>query len=206
MTLLALLRHAETSWSADRRLQGRTDIPLNTAARQSLAACRIPAELRHLRVVSSPLSRCRQTADCLQLPAVRVDPRITEMSWGDWEGLSLAELRSSLGEDMRSNEALGMDFQPAGGESPRQVWARVFPWLSEVAAAKAPTLAISHRGVIRVVFAAAMGWDMLGKPPARLDWHCLQLFALEPTGRPEVLRLNVPLHAAPASAPGAGTG
>ena len=200
MTLLALLRHAETSWSVQKRLQGQTDIPLSTEGRLVLSARRIPPDLGHLQVVSSPLSRCRQTADCLQLPAVRVESRITEMSWGDWEGLSLDALRHRLGGAMRSNEARGMDFQPAGGESPRQVWARVMPWLAEVAAARTPTLAISHRGVIRVIFAAAMGWDMLGKPPARLDWNSLHLFLLDPTGRPAVSQLNVPLHAASAGA------
>jgi probable phosphoglycerate mutase len=197
MTLLALLRHAETDWSAQKRLQGQTDIALNAAGRLSLGACRVPAEFGRLQVVSSPLLRCMQTAECLHLRNVRAEPRITEMSWGDWEGQSLAQLRDRLGDDMRANEARGMDFQPAGGESPRQVWARVLPWLAEVEAVQAPTLAVSHRGVIRVVFAAATGWDMLGKPPARLDWSCLHLFALGAAGRPTVLRLNVPLHAAP---------
>ena len=203
MTLLALLRHAETDWSAQKRLQGRTDIPLNSAARATLRDRRIPAVWGGLRPVSSPLLRCLQTAQCLQLSAVRPEPRITEMSWGDWEGRSLAELRATLGDDMRANEARGMDFQPPRGESPRMVWARVLPWLAEVAAARVPTLAVSHRGVIRVVFAAAMGWDMQGKPPAKLDWSCLHLFQLAPDGQPAVRQLNVPLLAVSDDAPDA---
>ena len=205
MTVLALLRHAETDWSAHKRLQGQTDIPLNAAGRASLAGRCIPAQWRHLQVVSSPLLRCVQTAEQLQLRKVRVERRITEMSWGDWEGQSLATLRDTLGDDMRANEARGMDFQPAGGESPRQVWARVLPWLSDVAAAQEPTLAVSHRGVIRVVFAAATGWDMLGKPPARLDWGCLHLFELATDGSPTVLRLNLPLQASAPAAAGGGS-
>lgn len=194
MTLLALLRHAETDWSQHKRLQGQTDIALNAVGRAALTGRRVPADCRHLHVVSSPLLRCTQTAECLQLRNVRAEPRIIEMSWGTWEGDSLAALRDRLGDAMRANEARGMDFQPAGGESPRQVWDRVRPWLAELAAAREPTLAISHRGVIRVVFAAATGWDMLGKPPARLDWKCLQLFELAADGRPSVLHLNVPLQ------------
>ena len=74
----------------------------------------------------------------------RCDPRLVEMHWGEWEGRLLAELRDELGAPMRENEARGWDFRPAGGESPREVWARIQPWLAEVAAAGEPTLAITH--------------------------------------------------------------
>ena len=203
MTLLAMLRHAETDWSARKKLQGRTDIPLNETGRNALRGVHVPADCASMQVVSSPLQRCMQTADCLHLGSVRAEPRIQEMSWGAWEGLSLPALREELGYTMRANEERGLDFQPPGGESPRQVWARVQPWLAEVAVAGRPTLAVSHRGVIRVIFAAAMGWDMLGRPPAKLDWLCLQLFRLDTEGRPSVLRLNLPLDASTAGQPGA---
>ena len=196
MTLLALLRHAETDWSAQKRLQGRTDIPLSESGRRALQGCALPAVCGDMRVQSSPLLRCLQTVQCLRLPIVHVEPRIVEMSWGDWEGCSLPALREQLGDTLRANEDRGMDFQPPGGESPRQVWLRVQPWLAELANACQPTLAVSHRGVIRVVFAAAMAWDLLGRPPVKLDWSCLHLFQLDVDGRPVVLRLNVPLVAA----------
>lgn len=201
MTVLALLRHAETDWSAAKRLQGQTDIPLSLAGRNALDGRRLPAGCNGMRVLSSPLQRCIQTAHGLGLDAVRTEPRITEMSWGDWEGLSLAALRAAPDGAMQANEARGLDFQPPGGESPRQVWARVQPWLAELASAQVPALAISHRGVIRVVFAAALQWDMLGRPPAKLDWACLHLFRLDAMGRPTVLQLNLPLDVAPPDAP-----
>jgi len=197
MTVLALLRHAETSWSGAGRLQGRTDIPLSEAGRQTLAHQCIPPIWSHLQVVSSPLVRCTQTAYGLALPDVRIEPRITEMSWGDWEGQTLAVLRTPPGDAMRDNEARGFDFQPPGGESPRAVLARVQPWLAELGSQARDTLAISHRGVIRVVFAQAVGWDMRGKPPAKLDWSCLHLFELDVAGHARVLHLNLPLDATP---------
>jgi probable phosphoglycerate mutase len=49
-----------------------------------------------------------------------------------------------------------------------------------------PTLAITHRGVIRVVLAAATGWDMLGKPPVKLDWRAAHFFELDERGRPQL--------------------
>ena len=197
MTTLALLRHAETDWSAARRLQGRTDIPLNDAGRQALAGRRVPAAWRDAQVVSSPLLRCTQTAQCLGLAGVRLEPRLTEMSWGAWEGCSLPDLRAALGTTMQDNEALGLDFRPAGGESPREVFQRVQPWLAELAQARRPTLAISHRGVIRSLFASAVDWDMRGKPPAKLDWSCMHLFEIDPLGGLRVLQLNLPLETAP---------
>ena len=197
MTLLALLRHAETDWTASRRLQGRTDIPLSAGGRQVLAGRRVPSTWRHVRVLSSPLLRCTQTAACLGLADVRLEPRLVEMSWGTWEGCTLASLRETLGDSMRDNEALGMDFRPAGGESPREVLHRLQPWLQALGSAGQPALAISHRGVMRVIFASATGWDMCGKPPARLDWSCLQLFEVDAQGEARVLQLNVPLDHSP---------
>ena len=188
-----MVRHAETDWSREGRIQGRTDIPLSYAGRAFLAARAIPDEYLGLRVVTSPLLRCVATASLFRLEVARPEPRITEMHWGTWEGSRLADLRSELGEAMRENEARGLDFTPAGGESPRQVLDRVQGWLADVAAAGVPTLAIAHRGIIRVVLAAATKWDMLGRPPFKLDWGAVHVFGLDRTGVPSVVRMNVPL-------------
>ena len=136
-------------------------------------------------VVTSPLRRCVQTAALLGIPH-QVDARLIEMDCGDCEGETLARLRER--PSMLENEARGLDFRPAGGESPREVWARVAPWLREI---RQPTLAITHRGVIRVVLAQACGWDMRGPPPARLDWHAVHFFRLDDEGRPSIDTLNV---------------
>lgn len=193
MTTLALLRHGETPWSRDKRVQGRTDIGLTEAGAAALATRVLPAACQGMRVATSPLARCTQTAARLRLPAPRVEPRLIEMAWGHWEGRRLADLRTELGSAMAENEARGWDFMAPGGESPRSVWRRVRPWLAELAARREPTLAITHRGVIRVIFAQATGWDMLGKPPARLDWSAVHLFVLSGDGTPAVQQLNLPL-------------
>ena len=191
MVLLALLRHADTAWSAEGRIQGRRDVPLSDAGRAALGAYELPALCRGMRMVSSPLARCVETARLLGAGEPLCDPRLVEMHWGEWEGERLADLRERLGADMRENEARGWDFRPAGGESPRDVWARIRPWLAEIAAADAPTLAITHRGVIRAVLATATGWDMRGAPPAKLDWRAVHVFRLAPDGMPSVQSLSV---------------
>jgi len=186
MTLLALLRHGETAWSAAGRIQGRADIPLSTGTKLIL-----PEVCHGMRVVTSPLRRCVETAVLLGAADAAREPRIIEMDWGEWQGESLAALRERLGEDMRDNEARGLDFTPPGGESPRLVLSRVKTWLKDVAQAVKPTLAITHRGVIRALFAEATGWDMRGKPPARLDWSSVHLFSVDEEGGPRIERLNV---------------
>lgn len=201
MTLLALLRHGATDWSAAKRIQGHTDTDLSEAGASALRAFRLPEAWAGVRAVSSPLRRCLRTAELLGVAHPVIEPRLREMHWGDWEGQSLAGLRLRLGDAMGVNEARGFDFRPEGGESPREVLARVRPWLAEVADAGDPVLALSHRGVMRVVFAWATGWDMLGKPPAKLDWSALQVFRLDAQGVPTVHALNqaLPVRTAPAS-------
>lgn len=184
MTALALLRHADTAWSVSGRIQGRTDVPLLAGASR-----RLPERCRGMRVVTSPLLRCVQTAQLLGAPDAGREPRLAEMDWGQWEGETLARLREQ--PSMLENEARGFDFRPAGGESPREVLARVGPWLREVAQEERPTLAVTHRGVIRVVFALACGWDLRGPPPLKLDWHAAHFFRLDGAGRPSIDCLNV---------------
>jgi broad specificity phosphatase PhoE len=193
MTVLALLRHGETEWTSEGRIQGRTDVPLSQKGRAEMALRSIPDEFRDFHVVTSPLSRCVETALALGIKGAGRDDRLAEMAWGEWEGHRLRDLRAHLGESMRLNESLGFDFTPPGGESPRQVLARISGLLADIRASGRPTMAVSHRGVIRVVFASAFDWDMLGRPPVRLDWSALHLFNLDVSGVPSVLKLNVPL-------------
>src|SRR6266852_6014115 len=175
LILLAMLRHGDTAWSAEGRIQGRSDVPLSDAGRLAVQSVRLPKICAEMRVITSPLARCVETAALLGAPQAAREPRLIETSWGEWEGRRLAEVREELGAAMAQNEARGWDFRPAGGESPREVLAPVRSWLAELSV---PTLAITHRGVIRAIYAAAAGWDLRGKPPAKLDWGALQLFRL----------------------------
>lgn len=188
MTLLAFIRHMPTVWNRKGRLQGRRDTPLD---RDAIPHWRLPPEFAGYRFLSSPLVRARDTAALLGVDA-KIDDRLTEMTWGEWEGYTLHELRAGFA-DIDELEAQGLDFRAPGGESPREVQARVAPLLAEIAAAGAPTGTITHKGVIRAVFAGATGWDMLGKPPYKLSWSAAHLFRLDPEGRPVIERLNIPL-------------
>ena len=186
MTRLALLRHGDTAWSVAGRIQGRIDVPLLSGI-----SVQIPQLCDGMRIVTSPLARCVQTAALIGAPDAPREPRIIEMHWGDWEGETFAALRERLGEAMRENEARGLDFRPLNGESPREVRARLKSWLREIGREGEPTLAVTHRGVIRALFAEASGWDMRGKPPVKLEWDALHLFQIDEAGLPTIEKLNV---------------
>lgn len=191
MTPLALLRHADTAWSLAGRIQGRADLPLCDAARERLRGRSLPEACRGMRVVTSPLARCVETAALLGAGDAAREPRLVEMDWGSWHGETLTGLRKALGPAMLENEARGLDFMPPGGETPRAVGIRIKSWLRDVALEGVPTLAVTHRGVIRAILAEATGWDMRAKPPAKLDWDAVHLFVVDGEGKPSVDRLNV---------------
>ena len=161
----AVLRHASTDWNVERRLQGTTDTPLNAAGEADARTWRLPSPADGWKRLSSPLQRARRTA----------------------------ELRQSVGAAFIAAENKGLDFQPPGGESPRAAMARIGRWTASIAAVGQPVVAVSHKATIRALLALATGWDMMGRPPHKLDWRRLHFFSAHVDGRVTVDRLNVPL-------------
>jgi len=204
MSALFLLRHGPTEWTAARRLQGRSNIPLSEAGRSMVEAWQVPERAVHGEWISSPLSRSTETAEILRRyyrPAgdLLIEPRLAEMSFGEWEGQTLSELRSIHGRVMVEWEGRGLDFRAPGGESPRDVQNRLRAWLEELTAENRDVLAITHKGVIRALYALASGWDMCGKPPHRLADNAVHEFGLDRAGI-RIGRLNISLQARPAEA------
>ena len=193
MAKIAVMRHAPTEWNAIGRVQGRTDIPLSEAGRLVAASWTLPADMAGFRAIASPLARTVETARLALGVEVQTDARLIEMDWAVWEGRELPDLRAELGDLMAAWEAEGLDFRAPGGESPRDVQARLAPLLAEIAGAGQPTLAVTHKGVIRALYALATGWDMTDKPPHKLRDDCVHIFALSPEGAPSVEALNQPL-------------
>jgi len=189
MIPLLIMRHGPTKWNVEKRIQGSVDIPLSAEGRVAVESWTIPVQYRSYHCVSSPLSRAIETANILDLEPEQNDA-LREMSWGDWEGRHLPDLREKLGHEMAANEARGLDFCPLGGESPRDVQARLKPWLQSLTK---PTLAIAHKGVIRALYALASGWDMCDKPDTKLKQPALHLFSVDHQGVPKVDDLNIML-------------
>ena len=183
-------------------MQGRRDIPLSERGRAEVRAWRLPADAGRpaaepVQWYSSPLRRAVETAEILCGATPLSEPALVEMDWGDWEGFGLDELRRRFGDEFARQEAAGLDFRPPGGESPRDVRDRVARWLAAIAARRQPVVAVTHKGVLRAVLAAATGWDMTRKPPIRLQNGALHRFDVDADGRISLLECNVPLGGKP---------
>jgi broad specificity phosphatase PhoE len=176
-------------------MQGRTDRPLSAAGRRQVKIWKLPEEWRDYDWITSPLRRTRDTAKMLIGRVPPIDFRLIEMSWGRWEGCRLADLRAEIGEEFDRMAARGIEFQRPGGESPLQVQARLRPLLTELADHGRPTIGVTHSGVLRAVYAEAVGWDMKDDPPHALHDDCAQVFSLDTGGISRVEHLNFSLRA-----------
>ncbi len=196
--LVGMIRHGRTAWNGDGRMTGRTDIPLTEDGRAALTGLRPPSRLDGAVWHVSPLIRARQTAEIISQGMIdlNIEPRLIEMSFGEYEGRTLEELRADPDMGMAENEDRGLDFLPPGGESPRMVQQRLRPFLAELGQSGGSHIGVAHKAVIRAIFAAAHGWNMLGRPPVKLRWEQAHLFQVDEQGNVQPEEMNVPLIAA----------
>ena len=188
-----MVRHGRTEWNERGRIQGHTDVPLSEAGRSRLRESRIPAIFADFAWQASPLRRAVQSARLLGASEMRMDARLMEMHWGEWEGESRPALRRRLGAQMERMEDRGIDFRPPGGESPRELIRRLNTWLRDVREGERDVIAVTHKGVIRAALALATGWDLRGRPPRRLDRERAHLFTFRDGGL-EIEEMNIALH------------
>lgn len=127
---LYFIRHGETNWNCKRKMQGESDIPLNENGRKFAELTREGlGSLKFDIVISSPYKRALETAQIItgsDNTPYFIDSRIREITWGDWDGLSPAEI-SKLGFEDRFKLFYTdpFSFQGApGGETIQQVCKR----------------------------------------------------------------------------------
>ena len=176
---LALLRHGHTAWNRAGRLQGRIDEPLDAEARAHLGGLCLPGEFGPATLVSSPLARAVETASIVGRRAPLVEPALTEMAWGAWEGRRGVDLLSEPGSGFLHIGEWSWDFQPPGGETPRMVWDRLKPWLATISGT---VVAVTHVGVMRIILAKATGWNFDGPAPFRVKRDRLYRIGLRTDG------------------------
>jgi probable phosphoglycerate mutase len=186
----ALLRHGATQWNVEGRIQGHRDIGLLDQSQMQLSGFRIPDDWARLPWYTSPLKRTQQTAAALDITPVGVLAPFIEMDWGDWEGQKLSALRSQLGTEMTANEERGWDFRPDNGESPRDVLSRLRTFLAQWRDGNFGV--VTHKGLIRAVYAGASGWDMTGKIPHKLRWDAVHVFRWSAKDGLSIVQLNIP--------------
>ena len=150
-TRIYLVRHGETDWNLQRRIQGSTDVPLNDTGRaQARRAGELLATREWDAVVASPLSRAFETASIIAtevgLPDPTTDPRLVERSYGDAEGLEISEV----------DRIYPGDTHVPGREGRQDVAARALDVLIEIGEANPnkAVIVVSHGGLIRSVLTA----------------------------------------------------
>jgi probable phosphoglycerate mutase len=167
---IIFVRHGQTAYNAENRLQGQRDTPLDGKGRAQAAAVgrflrdHMGGEIARLDAQgafwASPLQRTRHTMEIMRaemgLPpqSYRVDARLMELSFGDWEGLTWDTVgaRDPAGVEARIDDK--WDFAPPGGESYAMLVARLRPWLD---ARDGDVLAVAHGGVARAFLAMLAG-------------------------------------------------
>jgi probable phosphoglycerate mutase len=160
-TRIVAIRHGETAWNAEARMQGHLDIPLNEVGRRQ-ARQLAPALLDEgiTAIWSSDLARARETAETLGAAIgvpVRCDSGLRERCFGVFEGELYQDIGVLWPEAHRLWHEREPDAAPPGGESPRVFFERVVATCERIAAAHAgQTVAIvAHGGVLDCLYRAA---------------------------------------------------
>jgi len=162
---LYYVRHGLTDWNIAGRLQGHHDIPLNQTGRAQAVHCgkiladrlaRAGRPAAHFDYVSSPLSRARETMEIMRdtlgiaPTSYEIEPRLTEISFGEWEGLTYGEVMLRDPDVVAKREADKWEFLPPGGETYRQVALRVGDWYASL---ERDTVVCAHGGTGRALVA-----------------------------------------------------
>jgi broad specificity phosphatase PhoE len=167
---LVHIRHGQTDWNAAGRLQGSQDIPLNDTGRaQAQRNGRRLADLfsdlgvtaNRYRFVASPLGRARSTMEIvrgelgLDPAGYGTDPRLTEVSFGRYEGYTYKDISAVAPEAYRRLRADKWNFLPPEGESYAMLRERVGGWLETLEGEA--IVVVSHGGVYRVLKSLLLG-------------------------------------------------
>ncbi|MES2318130.1 MAG: histidine phosphatase family protein [Pseudomonadota bacterium] len=169
-TTIVLIRHGETAWNAERRLQGHIDIALNAEGlRQAEALAAALAGERFDAIISSDLQRAHQTAQALarlQGMPLHSDPSLRERCFGGFEGLLYAEIEQRFPREFAAWQAREVDADMPSGirtaETFRQFYQRCTGAFARLAQQhQGGTLAlVAHGGVLECAYRAALGLSL----------------------------------------------
>jgi probable phosphoglycerate mutase len=167
---ILFVRHGETDYNAEGRLQGQRDIPLNSRGRAQASAigralrAAMPEAIAALEAaevfIASPLSRTRETMElaraALGLPPSRyaLEPALRELTFGAWEGLTWPQVWNRDPAGAKEREGDKWNFAPPDGESYAMLAARLQPWLES---RRTDCFVVSHGGVARALMTLIAG-------------------------------------------------
>lgn len=182
-TTVVVVRHAETTWNREKRMQGTTDTALSDVGRaQAMALARRLADETFSAIYSSDLSRARDTAHVIAERSgrqLRLEPRLRERAFGVFEGLTADEIRARYPSEYACFASRDPDYEVPGGESARGFMRRCLGCLGEIADRHAgeEVLVVTHGLVLDALYRAAHGLDHGVQRPVPLINASLNLFS-----------------------------
>jgi broad specificity phosphatase PhoE len=194
-TQLVLIRHGETEWNRDRRIQGQTDIPLSNRGREQ--AHRLAHRLARERIdalYTSDLLRAHQTADpiasALGLP-VHTSPLLREVGFGVWEGLSVSEVEAGWPVEYAAWREDSVRNRAPDGERIEELQTRAMTCATEILAAHpGQTVAVvAHGGSVKAILCGVMGFPLTLWRRLRLDNTSITRLLFAPLG-PTLITFN----------------
>jgi ribonuclease H / adenosylcobalamin/alpha-ribazole phosphatase len=194
-TRLLLVRHGSTAYTEERRYSGRGDVPLSASGRQQAAAvARRVAGFGPVAAISSPLSRCTETAAFIGVP-VSVDEDLIECDFGAWEGMTFAGVREAYDAELNAWLA-APELAPPGGESFTSVARRVTAALTRIRSAyPGQTVAVvSHVSPIKLLLRDALAATDAFLHRLFLDTAGLSIVDYYPDGGVAVRTINEVAH------------
>ena len=165
-TILWLVRHGQTDWNIEGRYQGQADTSLNpTGIAEAGEAAQQLAGRPFQKVYSSDLTRAKQTAELIARPrnaTILVDPRLREISLGEWEGQLFNLIQVSYPQEVAQRELTPLTFRAPGGESIEDIWRRVKQAVNDINAQNPgeEVVVVSHGLVLATLLAYARDHDI----------------------------------------------
>lgn len=180
-TRFGLIRHGQTLWNAEKRIQGQANSPLSEQGRRMARAWgKQLAGMGWQRILMSDLGRVQETGQLvnatLRLPMYN-DSRLREQDWGQWSGWTFPELFARRRQEVRQQEESGWAFRPPGGESRVEVLARGreallaahHRWPGE------NILVVCHEGIIKCLLYSLSKRKFLPSEPKLIKGYQLHL-------------------------------
>jgi probable phosphoglycerate mutase len=193
-----LMRHGATAPEHPRRFLGRRDVPLSDEGRAQARAWREGlAEMDYAGAWCSDLSRSQETAGIIlegRGLAARPVPELGEISLGEWDGLTVDEVRERFPGQYEARGANMAGFRPPGGESFADVAGRAWPAFEAILAPYRDTpganiLIVAHAGVNRAILCRLLGIPLAGLFCLAQESCCLNIMELS-DGKPGLCLLN----------------
>jgi probable phosphoglycerate mutase len=188
ITRFGLIRHAETVWNLQNRIQGHNDSPLTAKGeRQATRWGQALKDVQWDRILASDSGRALVTAsrinNTLQIPLTS-EPRLREQHWGQWTGKTVAQIETQASQLLAEQTKAGWKFRPPGGEDRLNIWQRSHSALVEAADkwSGESILIVTHEGVIKSLIYRLYGRQFLPHEPPLIKAFHLHWLIHNPQG------------------------